>query len=236
MGGTENRKMRQGFPYLYKLLSLGLSYPEEKTWRRIEDVLHMSGEIFEGDLLSRVNRFREHFIENRDRLDDIKSEYLAIFDIGRAISPYETEYMKEKVSRKAFELADIAGFYAAFGLVVDEVAENKEALDHIAVELEFMALLAWKEHYAREKKQRDHLWVVRDARTKFVRDHLVNWGFFYCRRIYDLEGAAFYKRLADILEGVLILECERHHLDTSLFVMEMHREPFGGVRGEEPSC
>ena len=85
-----------GLIYLYKILSLGLSYPEEKNWAIIEKLLTKSEDLFAGETLSTYNSFREYFSKNRHRLDEIKSEYLNIFDVGRKISPYETEYVTEK--------------------------------------------------------------------------------------------------------------------------------------------
>ncbi|MHC4587218.1 MAG: molecular chaperone TorD family protein, partial [Planctomycetota bacterium] len=167
-----------GLICLYKILSLGLSYPEEMHWAMIESQFTMAEDLFEGEILSSLNSFKEYFIENRYRIEEIKSEYLSIFDVGRKISPYETEYMTEKLSRKPFELADIAGFYTAFGFSVNEEMRHKEALDHISIELEFMAILEWKEQYALENGQEQNAKIVRDAKLKFLQDHLANWGFF----------------------------------------------------------
>jgi nitrate reductase assembly molybdenum cofactor insertion protein NarJ len=236
MGRGGGGKVVVGLIYLYKMLSLGLSYPEEENWAIIERVLMMSEDILEGEMLSSVNRFKEYFLGNRHRIDDIKSEYLATFDIGREISPYETEYIREKVSRKPFELADIAGFYTAFGFSINEDMRNKEALDHISIELEFMAILEWKGQYALEKEEEENAKIVKDARMKFLKDHLAKWGFFYCRQIHRLEGDGLYKRLGRILELVLALECERYSIDVSLFDKQMGRDPYNGVRGEELTC
>ncbi len=84
-----------GLLNLYKILSLGFSYPEEKNWAMIERQFAKSENLFAGETLSTYNSFREYFSKNRHRLDEIKSEYLNIFDVGRKISPYETEYMTE---------------------------------------------------------------------------------------------------------------------------------------------
>ncbi len=225
-----------GLISLYKILSLGLAYPEENNWAMIERQFKMNKDLFEGEMLSRLNSFKEYFIENRYRIDDIKSEYLNIFDVGRKISPYETEYMTEKLSRKPFELADIAGFYTAFGLSVTEGMRNKEALDHISIELEFMAILAWKELCALENGQKENVEIVKDAKLKFFQEHLAKWGFFFCRQIYDLEGNGFFIRLARLLELVLILECKRYSLDVSIFDKQISMEPYNGVRSEKLTC
>ncbi len=225
-----------GLIYLYKILSLGLAYPEENNWAMIARQFKMSENLFEGEMLSRLNSFTEYFNKNKHRIDDIKSEYLSIFDVGRKISPYETEYITEKLSRKPFELADIAGFYTAFGLNVTEEMRNKEALDHISIELEFMAILEWKGLCALENGQEENEKIVKDAKLKFLKEHLAKWGFFFCRQIYNLEGNGFFIRLARLLELVLILECKRYSLDASIIDEQISREPYSGVRSEKLTC
>ena len=130
--------------YIYKILSLGLAYPDKKNWAMIDKHIMAIENLLVGELSTRVAGFKRDLLKNQQRIDEIKADYLSLFDIGRKVSPYETEYMAEKVSRKPFELADIAGFYAAFGFDVNEETRNKEALDHISIELEFMAILSWK--------------------------------------------------------------------------------------------
>jgi len=225
-----------GFIHLYKILSLGFAYPEEQNWALIEKQLTMSTDLFAGELAKRIEQFSICFSENRNSIDRMQSEYLAIFDVGRKISPYETEYITEKISRKPFELADIGGFYTAFGFGVHETRRNKEAPDHISIELEFMAILEWKVEYAREKKENENAEIVRAAKLKFLEDHLLKWGLFFCKQINDLEVDDFYKRLVQILELVLQMECERYGLDPSLFGEELQLDPFNGVRDEELTC
>ena len=222
--------------YLYKLLSLGLSYPEGKNWVVIERLLSIADSLCNGELLDQIKSFGKCFAERKQRINDMESEYLRIFDIGGKISPYETEYLTEKISRKPFELADIAGFYNAFGFGINEDNDNKESVDHISVELEFMAILAWKEEYARENQQEENLRIVQDARMKFLKEHLARWGFFFRRRIREFECDDFYKGLGEILESLLNLECEKHGLNARLFRKEISTEPYNGIRDEELTC
>jgi len=221
---------------LYKILSLGFSYPDKKNWKIIDQQFSVAKGLFEGELLSKLNGFEKCFKENRQRIDDIKCDYMSIFDTGRKISPYETEYMLEKVSRKPFELADIAGFYKAFGFGVAQDAINKESYDHISIELEFMAILSWKQEYAQNKNQDENFKVVHDARMAFVRDHLAKWGFFYCKQIATLTGYDFYKKLAQLYKLTLTLECDRYSIDLSDMNREMVRFPYDGVRSDELTC
>jgi len=222
--------------YLYKTLSLGFAYPQEGNWMLFEGLLSACGDLPEGELSAALRDFKSTFLANRRRVRDMESEYLRIFDMGMLISPYETEYLHEKISRKPFELADIAGFYQAFGFDVGDGAEHREPVDHIAVELEFMALLAYKEHYAGENHQDDHLAIVREAQKKFLHEHLARWGFFYCSRIQEIECEEYYKHLGKVLHAVLTTACKTHELDVAGYEKEINRDAPSGTREEELSC
>jgi len=88
------------------------------------------------------------------------------------LSPYETSYEpRPGVSGgKPFQLADIAGFYRAFGFEV-----SGERPDHIVPELEFAALLCAKEAYARICGEEEGAEVCAEARRKFITEHLGAW-------------------------------------------------------------
>lgn len=226
----------EGMLYLYKMLSLGFAYPEEENFCMLRTILDESGSLFPGELRECVDGFRKSLRENTPPLDDLKSGYLAIFDIGGRISPYESEYLKEKISRKPFEIADIAGFYNAFGFAVNEEMNSREPVDHIAVELEFMAILSWKEEYARKSGLTEKEEIVNEARKKFLAEHLGRWGFFFCKQIQELDSAPFYKELAKIFELVLRQECRKYGMDPVSFEKDMARDSYGGVRDEEFTC
>ena len=66
-------------------------------------------------------------------------EYSRLFGVGLAATPYETEYDPLASARKGHRLADLLGFYEAFGVRLAD--HRKEFPDHIAAELEFMAIL-----------------------------------------------------------------------------------------------
>lgn len=225
-----------GLSVIYKILSIGLSYPDEKLYSVLKGLLSESEQHFHGETGKSVSDLKKYISMNSQRISDIRSEYLRVFDIGGLISPYETEYLTEKISRKPFELADIAGFHYAFGFELNDEKENREAIDHIAVELEFMAILAWKEQYAQETGQEKHAGIVRDAQKKFLGAHLARWGFYYCQQVYELECDEWYKRIAKLLEAVLSLECERHGLDRALFSKDICRIPYTGIRGQDITC
>ncbi len=50
-----------GLIYLYKLLSLGLAYPEENNWTMIARQFKRKETLFNGEMLSGLNSFTEDF-------------------------------------------------------------------------------------------------------------------------------------------------------------------------------
>lgn len=103
---------------------------------------------------------------------DLRSSYVDSFDRGDGrVSLYETEYGRMRGMAKGNDLADISGFYRAFGLHVDE-EEAHEMLDHVAVELEFYAVLLAKQGHLEEAGDAEGQAIVEDARRKFLTAHL----------------------------------------------------------------
>jgi nitrate reductase assembly molybdenum cofactor insertion protein NarJ len=103
--------------------------------------------------------------------DDVRSAYLELFDRGKErASLYETEYGRMRGMSKGNDLADISGFYNAFGFSVSP--DVHEMQDHIAVELEFYAMLLLREQALAEIGNAEGQEIVADARKKFLVDHL----------------------------------------------------------------
>ncbi len=101
----------------------------------------------------------------------LRHAYIDLFDRGKGrTSLYESEYGRMRGAAKGQTLADVAGFYRAFGLsLAPDVAD---ALDHIAIELEFYALLLTKEAALSRASDDEGVEIVRDARAAFLREHL----------------------------------------------------------------
>lgn len=92
------------------------------------------------------------------------------------------------------ELADIAGFYHAFGLRMAEY----ERPDHISAELEFMHILTLKEAYAFEKGWKEERLLCVDAQKKFIQDHLGRWAPALCEALKASAHVEFYRKLAEV--------------------------------------
>jgi nitrate reductase assembly molybdenum cofactor insertion protein NarJ len=101
----------------------------------------------------------------------VRERYQRLF-LGRApVSLHETAYGAGRGhAGRSAALADIAGFYLAFGFGVDPHAPDLP--DHLGAELEFLATLLIKLAYAERGGWTPARRIVRDALRAFLTDHL----------------------------------------------------------------
>ncbi len=102
-------------------------------------------------------------------LQDLQLEHTRLFIKGEGL-PYETSFDKGRPFGQPHDLADIAGFYRAFGL-----KPSKESPDYIVCELEFMSLLCLKESIAEADSRFEQASICMDAQRKFINEHLGRW-------------------------------------------------------------
>lgn len=96
-------------------------------------------------------------------------------------------------------VADVAGFYRAFAY--DHRGPCTQ--DHIAAELDFLGWLSLKSAYARHRDDLEHLEVTRDARAKFVKDHLGRWAVTFLERLALVGEGTHYEAVAVLASKVL---------------------------------
>jgi TorA maturation chaperone TorD len=142
--------------------------------------------------------------------EELLASYARLFEAhgGLLVSPYETDHRKDTPQHalaQTYELADIAGFYKAFGLIIAE--SFPERADHIAVELEFMHLLAAQEAHAIEHGDVEQRQRSLHAQMLFFRDHLGRWIESFARKVCESE-ISVYAQLAALLMAWASLEKE----------------------------
>jgi TorA maturation chaperone TorD len=139
--------------------------------------------------------------------DGLADEYVRVFGLAtcRECPPYETEFLTaDDPFFRAQQMADIAGFYRAFGLTPG--AEGRERPDFLGLELEFAAYLLMRQRMAAT----DELAAIcRHARQVFVRDHLSWWTPSFALAVRRKAETGFYEGVGRALAALLPIERRR---------------------------
>lgn len=120
-------------------------------------------------------------------LDALQEGYRVAVGLSGSL-PYETEIGMPNEFSQSQELADIAGFYHAFGFRVG--GKVRERPDYLATELEFMGLLALKQAYAAQQGDMEHEQICSLAQASFLRDHLGCWISLFADAVAITAGRA----------------------------------------------
>lgn len=124
-----------------------------------------------------------------DRADTLDPEQLAgrwvrWFELGR-VAPYEGSNVATIVGGITPRLADVAGFYRAFGLAV-----SGDRPDHVVAQLEFLAVALLVEAEALEQNDNDRAEVAARATRSFLRDHIGGWIDAWAARVSAIDELA----------------------------------------------
>ena len=122
----------------------------------------------------------------------------------------ETEYGPDNGFHQPQQLADLSGYYLAFGLR-PALASDVRA-DHIACECEFMDFLSRKEALllaggARGPSDEETLAVTRQAARTFLRDHLGRFGRAFAARVATEDAGGYFGTWGHILLAFVYAEC-----------------------------
>ncbi|MBI3047078.1 MAG: molecular chaperone TorD family protein [Acidobacteria bacterium] len=105
-------------------------------------------------------------------LDTWEREFHRVLGPG-GLPSCESSFDKAALAGRGPLLAAIGGFYQAFAYEPDD--REREVPDNIAVELDFLAYLAFKGAFAVDAQLADELEVTTQAYDAFLRDHLGFW-------------------------------------------------------------
>jgi DMSO reductase family type II enzyme chaperone len=120
---------------------------------------------------------------------------------------FETEYGADELFLQPQELADVAGFYAAFGLTVAPGAAERP--DHVSCECEFLMFLARKEAFALERGEAAMVDGTRRAGRLFLRDHLARFVPSLAARLDRADPGSFYGALGALAVALVTHDCTR---------------------------
>ncbi len=198
----------------FVLASILSAYPDDTFFENVNLLLEDKSleKQTDGSLKEHLEKLRSSLdliSKAEGGIDELRSEYIDLFDRGRQVnSLYETEYGRERAMVKGNELVDISGFYRAFGFETGAEDVRAEMVDHVAVELEFYALLVLKSELLTQSSDADGEEIVLDARRKFLKSHLGRFVSAICERPGVMESSfylAVFQFCRDLIQG----ECER---------------------------
>ncbi len=185
---------------LYRVLSLAYLYPKDLDWEEyveiLPSVLEEDTRILVIDVSDEINILARH-IRNMDT-EQILVEHTALFinnPLKDPVSPYESVYLEGTVmGTSTLQLQEL---YEQYGLSVSEKHSYLLA-DHIALELDFMAILI-------EKSIEKHDTSMTEQRG-FFSNHLGRWAWRFFQDVKKNTNIPYFLSLATTAERFLQYE------------------------------
>ena len=141
-----------------------------------------------------------------DALLDLARDYARVF-IGHgnnayaAAYPFESVYTSEKRLLMQEARDEIVGIYRRGGLELDPGWSDPE--DHVALELEYMQIMARRTREALESHDDGRALELLDDQRTFLLRHLVSWTPFLVKDMQRLAQTDLYQGLALLTKGFL---------------------------------
>jgi TorA maturation chaperone TorD len=153
---------------IYSLLANAFAYPTQAQSSRAQELASAVLEL--ADASPEIGALAGAWT----RVDgSLERDYIATFTLSTSSDCplFETAFTTADSFAQSETMADIAGFYRAFGVVPSTGTRP----DELTAELEFMSFLCAKEAYAAERLGPPRVRQARKAQRLFLRDHLMLW-------------------------------------------------------------
>lgn len=220
---------------LYLLISLAFERPGDDFAAALADnafneQLQESAAVLGGDLPAAAERVRDALADREQH----HGEWASLFGVeeGMTVSPYELRYLPGPLLTTIRKLADIRGFYNAYGLAITDGMNDRP--DHICFLTEFLGYLANQEAYLRRHEDDDGVRVVVETQRSFLEDHLGRWYWRFAEEVANQDTGTFYSAMADLLAALVEAEIDRLAIDPDWVpddpaVLEWSADVFGDV-------
>lgn len=212
----------------YRALSFGFRPPTEETLARLGSVEASNALADAATCLDPHDRYHLPALaralpqaEGARELELLSHVFVILFGhtARGAVPPYETEYGSDAPFLQPQELSDIAGFFRAFGLVLNDASH--ERIDHISCECEFMGFLCEKEAYAFDNEDGEMLEETRKAQRLFLRDHLGRFARAFGRKVARADPLGLYGRLGNVCISFIESECRMFDVPVGLDALQL---------------
>ncbi len=216
---------------VYQFLSICLLEPEENTLELLKNKDYMSEVescLEKAGKKEMTEAFRniQKELEDSD-VDKLTKGYRDTFGsvtVSMECPPYEMYFSGSQIYQQTQDLADLSGFYKAFGVDISR-DDNTNRWDHISVELEFLHFLTYKLAYTTENGGDKEREICLAAKKKFLNAHLGRWIAAFSIAVEKKSPVAFYREIAGMTNEFV-------HLDMKN--LNVNPEEIDGLMGNEP--
>jgi len=166
------------------------------------------------DLVPYAEKLGEEF--NRTATEDLLLDYTRLF-LGPShilAKPYGSFWLEDQKTLMGETTMAVLELYREGGFDMDE--EFRELPDHVAVELEFLYLLIFRQNEARLNGDMDRLNAVTDLKRRFLDVHLGRWIGPFTDAVKGDAESLFYRQLAELTKLFVTMEANKEGLDCAL--------------------
>ena len=213
---------------IYSFLAACFRYPDAGSWDEISSDEALSSFAFACTQLSEEKGYR--FLGKYSgglslgkitSVEKLEEKFQEVFGhtISKQCPPYETEYGNIHLFQQSDVLADLGGFYNAFGL---SPTEGKERIDHISIQLEFLYIVSFKEAMAIQEGKIEESEICREVQILFLEEHLGKWAPVFTRRLSLQSKSGIYRKMAALLDKFINAE-KKYLLISSEFMPDVTR-------------
>jgi putative dimethyl sulfoxide reductase chaperone len=190
----------------FKVFSLLFRYPNDEIIGLLKaGVSELPIEALRTDMRDTAEPFMQAMADATT--EQITLEYSSLFTGAGLCRSNENDYEKLSFSMTD-KLADVAGFYKAFGFDVRD--DNGERPDFVGTELDFINLLLLKQAYAVKNGWTEQSGISADALASFIESHFVNWVLKLCYAMKELASeGGIYATASDALAAMVDSESNR---------------------------
>ena len=150
---------------------------------------------FSGDMEKSIHKYTD---------EDLRVEYAKLFagPFELLAPPYGSVYLDDGRRVMGDSTMEVIAMYENEGLARSD--EFKDLPDHIAVEMEFVSYMIYKEREAMEKSDLDTARKYVDKQEAFLNAFVRPWVPQFCEKIKESTDNGFYTALADCVSAFVL--------------------------------
>jgi len=215
---------------LYRMLAVAFSNPEPDLAR---SVIRERGELRIALKRGALPIVAARSLKAVDRewrvvtVHQLSDEYSRLF-LGAGLVPLREGGFGDglRFAGQPVDIADVSGFYLAFGFVLPDTAPSPP--DHLCAELEFMSLLHLKLALALQRGRPEHVRITRSAMAHFLEDHLGRWAQPFEIALADAGAAPAYRAMGRLIAHTVEADCASLKVQPLKARAGSGKDPIGG--------